>query len=77
MSLITDSEREHFKRCIVEADLFVDDKSELGLFPLFRVDDAALMIGSLAVISARCACSHDSSVRSARDRFYARVAAAG
>jgi hypothetical protein len=25
MSLITDSEREHFKRCIVEADLFVDD----------------------------------------------------
>ncbi len=25
MSLITDSEREHFKRCIVEDDLFVDD----------------------------------------------------
>ena len=25
MSLITDSEREDFKRCIVEADLFVDD----------------------------------------------------
>ena len=25
MSLITDSEREHFKRCIVKADLFVDD----------------------------------------------------
>ncbi len=25
MSLITDSERKEFKRCIVEADLFVDD----------------------------------------------------
>ena len=25
MSLITDSEREDFKRCIVEADLFADD----------------------------------------------------
>ena len=25
MSLITDSEREDFKRCIIEADLFVDD----------------------------------------------------
>ena len=25
MSLITDSEREDFKRCIFEADLFVDD----------------------------------------------------
>ncbi len=25
MSLITDSEREDFKRCIVEADLFVND----------------------------------------------------
>jgi hypothetical protein len=25
MSLITDSEREDFKRCIVEADLFVED----------------------------------------------------